>query len=107
MAFMGETLYEEEDGGMGFRDLQAFNLALLAKQGYKFIDDPNALVTRVFKAKYFPNADFLEANLGHNPSYCWRSVWSSQSILKEGFRWRVGEGSRINIWRQPWLRMMT
>lgn len=42
--------------------------------------------------------------MGHNPSYYWRSVWSSQSILKEGFRWRVGEGSRINIWRQPWLR---
>lgn len=70
----------KEDGGMGFYDFQAFNLALLAKQGWKFVDDPNALLTRVFKTKYFPNGDFLNANLGHNPSYCWCSVWCSQSF---------------------------
>lgn len=94
----------KECGGLGFYDLQAFNLALLAKQGWKFINDPNALVTRVFKAKYFPHVDFLEANLGHNPSYYWHSVWCSQSLLKEGMRWRIGDGSRIHIWDQPWLR---
>lgn len=70
----------KDDGGMGFYDFQAFNLALLAKQGWKFVDDPNALLTRVFKTKYFPNGDFLNANLGHNPSYCWCSVWCSQSF---------------------------
>lgn len=89
---------------MGFKDLQVFNLSLLAKQGWRFVDDPEALVSKVFKAKYFPQCDFLNANLGHNPSYCWRSVWSSQAILREGVRWRVGDGSCINIWNQPWLR---
>lgn len=94
----------KEVGGMGFRDLQAFNLALLAKQGWKFIEEPSSLVTRVFQAKYFPQVDFIDANLGHNPSYCWHSLWCSQSLLKEGLRWRISDGSKINIWRQPWLR---
>lgn len=34
----------------------------------------------------------------------WRSLWSAQDILKMGTRWRVGNGSRICMWQQPWLR---
>lgn len=52
-------------GGMGFQNLYAFNLVMLGKQVWKFIQCPNALVTRVFKSKYFPHNDFLEAAIGH------------------------------------------
>lgn len=61
-------------GGLRFRNLHAFNLAMLGKQAWKFIMHQDALVTRVFKAKYFPQGDFLDASIGHNPSYAWRSI---------------------------------
>ena len=32
------------NGRMGFRNLQAFNLAMLAKQGLRLISNPNSLV---------------------------------------------------------------
>ena len=61
-------------GGMGFKDLRAFNLALLAKQGWRILRKPNSLLHSVFKAKYSAMVSFMEAQLGRNPSYVWRSI---------------------------------
>ena len=61
-------------GGMGFKQPKPFNLALLAKQGWRLQMGQNSLVYHVFKAKYFPNYDFVQASLGNNPSYVWRSL---------------------------------
>ncbi|KAI3465941.1 hypothetical protein Pfo_022604 [Paulownia fortunei] len=38
--------------------------AMLAKQAWGILTKPNSLVSQIFRAKYFPNSDFLEANLG-------------------------------------------
>ena len=59
----------KSDGGMGFRNLQAFNLAMLAKQAWRILKNPNCLIARVYKAKYFPFSDILSAKLGCSPSY--------------------------------------
>ena len=58
-------------GSIGFRDLRMFNLALLAKQGWRLQTNSSSLFARVFKAKYFPHCTFLEADLGRHPSYAW------------------------------------
>ena len=44
---------------MGFRDLKAFNLALLAKQGWRILENPRSLVHRVYKEKYLAKVLFL------------------------------------------------
>ncbi|XP_065621168.1 uncharacterized mitochondrial protein AtMg00310-like [Quercus suber] len=91
------------EGGMGFRDLKAFNLALLAKQGWRLQQNPNSLAHRVLKAKYFSDSSFLEAQLGKKPSYLWRSIMAAKNFIKEGFRWVVGDGRSIEIWNARWL----
>ncbi|XP_019199079.1 PREDICTED: uncharacterized protein LOC109192832 [Ipomoea nil] len=50
-------------GGLGFKDLRAFNLAMLGKQGWRFLNNPQSLVAKVYKARYYPNSDFLNAPL--------------------------------------------
>ncbi|XP_073271465.1 uncharacterized protein [Primulina huaijiensis] len=46
----------------------------------------------------------METSLGSNPSFIWRSIWSSQAILARGLRWKVVDGQHIKIWTHPWLR---
>ena len=52
------------NGGMGFKNLQAFNLAMLAKQGWRLISNPNSLVAQIYKARYYPHGDVFQAKLG-------------------------------------------
>ncbi|KAL4388444.1 hypothetical protein GQ457_09G025950 [Hibiscus cannabinus] len=54
----------KNDGGMGFRDFGKFNIALLAKQGWRILSNPGSLVARLLRAKYFPTSTFLQASLG-------------------------------------------
>ena len=57
----------------------------------------------MFKAKYFPTGDILNAKLDNSPSYSWRSIHSSLKIIKKGTRWRVGNGKLIHVWEDRWL----
>ncbi|XP_019184990.1 PREDICTED: uncharacterized protein LOC109179969 [Ipomoea nil] len=72
------------DGGLRFKKFSRFNIALLAKQGWRLLKNPNSLVAHLYKARYYPNTDFMNAKLGVNPSYCWRSILAGQDILRRG-----------------------
>lgn len=53
-------------GGLGFKQLHNFNLALLGKQGWLLLTNPTTLVARIFQARYYPKSSFMEATVGHN-----------------------------------------
>lgn len=85
------------DGRVGFRALKAFNISLLAKQGWPLQTFPNSLFHRVFKAKYFPGHDFINASLRSAPSFAWRSLLSGQQVVKVGCRWLICNGESASV----------
>ncbi|VFQ78135.1 unnamed protein product [Cuscuta campestris] len=68
-------------GGMGFKQLHSFNVAMLGKQGWRLLTQPDALVSRVFKA----------------------SILKAQPLIRQGVRRRVGNGRNTLVWGSPWL----
>jgi hypothetical protein len=95
--------YPKNDGGMGFRDFHSFNLALLAKQVWRLINDPESLCAQVLRAKYFPQGDILKAGPKAGSSFTWQSILAGLVVVKRGHIWRVGNGESINIWQDPWI----
>ncbi|XP_019199718.1 PREDICTED: uncharacterized protein LOC109193311 [Ipomoea nil] len=90
-------------GDLGFKELRAFNLAMLGKQGWRFLTQPQSLVSRVYKARYFSTNSFYDACLSNNPSFCWRSILAAQELICGGVRRRIGDGKSTLIWDHPWL----
>lgn len=90
-------------GGMGFRNFRDFNMAMLGKQGWRLATKPESLSFRVYKARYYADSNFMEAKLGNNPSFIWRSIWEAKQIVMGGSRWRLGTGESVRIIGQPWL----
>ncbi|XP_060974711.1 uncharacterized mitochondrial protein AtMg00310-like [Cannabis sativa] len=68
-------------GGLGFRDLRDYNLSFLGKQGWRLLTMEDTLVAKIYKARYYPQGSFLNAELGQNPSFIWRSIWEAQSLV--------------------------
>lgn len=100
----GEELCKPKwEGGMGFRDLRDFNLALLAKQGSRMINNPGAYWVRMLKGIYFPKTDFLNASRGARPSWIWSSLCQGRELLKIGLRWQIKSGNDVKFWTDRWV----
>ena len=59
----------KNQGGLGFRDIKQFNIAMLGKQGWRLMVTPESLCARVLKGKYYHNSDFMSATRKKNASH--------------------------------------
>lgn len=64
----------KEKGGLGYKDLHLFNLAMLARQGWRLVQNPDSLCAQILRAKYSAQGSFLEAQERPGISYTWRSI---------------------------------
>ncbi|VFQ91828.1 unnamed protein product [Cuscuta campestris] len=88
---------------LSFRRIRDFNVAMIGKQGWRLIVNPDSLVARVFKARYYSKGDFLNAGLGSSPSFVWRSILEGRNLIINGIGRRIGDGRDTLIWDTPWI----
>ncbi|KAH0981516.1 hypothetical protein GBA52_008693 [Prunus armeniaca] len=90
-------------GGLGFCDIQCFNLALLAKIGWRILHNPSSLLACLLHDKYFVGASFLFATSQKSSSWGWKGILQGRRLLESGLRWRIGDGSKVQVRNDPWL----
>ena len=45
----------------------------------------------------------MEAKVGSNASFIWRSILSARDTLQARSLWKIGDGKSIKIWEDQWL----
>ncbi|CAA7032486.1 unnamed protein product [Microthlaspi erraticum] len=91
------------DGGLGFRVIEDFNTALLAKQLWRLMENQESLFAKVFKGRYYRNSSPMDPIRSYSPSYGWQSIISARPLVHKGLIKRVGSGSSISVWYDPWI----
>ena len=94
------------DEGLGFKDFESFNLAMLAKQWWRIIHSPQSLSFKVLRGRYFYYDDPMKIPQSLKGSYLWTSLMEGRKVIEEGAYWRVGDGQRIDVWKDAWIKQL-
>ncbi|XP_060969475.1 uncharacterized protein LOC115713156 [Cannabis sativa] len=90
-------------GGLGFRSLRDFNLALLGKQYWRLLVNADSLVSRLYKAKYYATGNLFTAGLVDNPSFIWRSILEAKDLIHACAQRTIDNGKNVSILNDFWL----
>ncbi|PNX85822.1 ribonuclease H, partial [Trifolium pratense] len=102
----------KEKGGLGVKNLELFNLALLSKWRWRFFNHDNALWTELLRHRYGHLPSWVmgghELVTSSKASFWWRDVISSgRGLNDDWFRsnvsCRVGNGNDIEFWNFKWF----
>ena len=88
---------------MGFKEIEKFNDALLAKQVWRLINNTDSLCHRVFKAQFFPDCSILDAKDSISGSYAWKSIIGARNVIRKGMVWHIETGEVVRIKEDGWL----
>lgn len=90
-------------GGLGFRDLQLMNKAMLLKMLWKVAAGSEALWVQQLRAKYLPRSKLWLSKRGTRCTIFWRGILALRENLQPMISWKLGDGSMCTIFAQPWF----
>ncbi|XP_026410885.1 uncharacterized protein LOC113306123 [Papaver somniferum] len=93
----------KHDGGLGFRDMQLFNRAILVKSAWRLRIREDDAWFKARGAKYFSNGDFFNVEEKQDSSWSWKSISSELKIVEENSCWQLGNVERIRTWYDRWI----
>lgn len=95
-----DTVYHpKSQGGLGIRKITNLNKALITKVGWNLMLGEAEWCT-IMKAKYLNQEHFSRAlDLMGLPSgsKIWNNILKCRSLLKEGIKWKIGNGRSIRF----------
>lgn len=101
LAFLGR---DKVSGGLGVKNIRAFNLALLGKWLWHLASTYRSLWAEAILSKQFSHgswSDFIP-DASYNLSSIWKGILLAPNLLRAGTWWRLGNGFSCRFWLDRW-----
>ena len=102
-----KMMQPKSKGGLGFRDFECFNEALLAKLSWRLVHRPDSLLGRILLGKYCTDSGILTCQSKSSESNGWKGILIGRDLLIKNSGWLIGDGNTVEIWSDPWLSTTT
>ncbi|CAA0811633.1 Ribonuclease H-like superfamily protein [Striga hermonthica] len=93
----------KSEGGLGFKDLKLFNKALILKQLWRLIEQPDLLMSRILRHKYFNDCSIFEWQNTGGASWLWSSWASFLPVLQKFTRITIRDGQSTRLNDSNWV----
>lgn len=90
-------------GGLGIRDLNKVNEALIMKLLWKIATGNSALWVSLVRAKYIPRTELWLARRNYKCTPCWKAIMAARDSLLPMITWSLGDGRSCKAMVQPWF----
>ncbi|XP_026411063.1 uncharacterized protein LOC113306330 [Papaver somniferum] len=90
-------------GGLGFRNAQRYNLAIIAKLAWRLLTEPTALWVSQLKPRYFRKSSVFKDKIPTTSSWIWKCISKGIILVEQNNIWETGDGSSTNIWDDNWI----
>ncbi|KQJ87082.2 hypothetical protein BRADI_4g09250v3 [Brachypodium distachyon] len=96
-----EICKSKKEGGLGIRNLEAVNKAILVNSAWKIVITNYSTTARILKSKYFPYTSFWKAPTNIPKSAFWSSILKVRESLINAVTLQISKGNTC-IWSSPW-----
>lgn len=88
---------------LGLRDIQAFNIAMLAKISWRILTRPESLLSKILRGKYCHSSSFLTVSCPSSPSHGWRGILMGRDLLLKHLGKAIGNSETTSVWYDSWI----
>ncbi|GKA39579.1 hypothetical protein Tco_0732130 [Tanacetum coccineum] len=92
----------KQEGGLGIRRLENFNVALMSTHVWKIVTRKDSLWVKWIHAYKLKKRSFLDVKMASNVSWGWRKLLQIRSILRPHFWHELGNGRSTSAWFDTW-----
>ncbi|XP_026417218.1 uncharacterized protein LOC113312696 [Papaver somniferum] len=100
----GDIGISKLNGGLCIRNTYVMNHVFISKLGWRIMKNPNFLISRFMKDKYFPNQNLLEIDkAASSSSWIWKGIVNGVQFIKANSVIKINDGVSSHIWSSNWI----
>lgn len=96
-------LIRSKEGGLGLRNLEIMNRAMIVKNIWKVVAGDSTLWVQIMQAKYYPSGSFWTTNKMSTCTRLWKAMMQNKPLLANYTSWVLGNGLTVGVFNQPWF----